>query len=634
MRLHAVVTCLPVLLSLCARAEDLPGRISLVVDSELGRAARHGAKQLEQRLSGKGVAVERTDALKKAEAPWVLSVGVCSDSEAAGELAAAAKISPPDEPESLVIHSVSLEGKRALLICGADDRGTMYAALDVAEQVRLAPAGVNALAQIPNVQEKPDTGERSVTKMLMNRSVVEQYFYSEEFWRQYLNMLAKNRYNTFVLMFGYGSAGYFDPPYPFLFDLPEFPGVRVVGITRKEQERNLEMLHRIVEMTHGRGLAFKLALWTHIFVPGYNNVLRETEGRPGFVTGLSQDNLVPYTKTALTEFLRRFPNLDGIQFRVHTESSVTLPQQRSFWTEVLDTVAEAAPDLPVDMRAKGFTDDLIDAAVAAPVKMRITTKFWGEQTGLPYHPAQLSLKNKYKRRHSYADLLRYPKRYEMLYRLWSHGTNRILVWGDPDYARRFAAATRLWDGQGFDIHEPLAMKMGYKLGLHDQPAYDLLSEPYRYYDWEFERYWHYYQVFGRLGYNFDTASRAWKAEFKHRFGPAAPHVESAYHRASKILPRIVAYALRDLSAGFAWAEKQRWEDLPEYVDVRPSDTAMFLGIAEAARLHVGGKNSPKIWPLGVCPRINIGGHMACCRNIQYTRCCGATRAFSNIQTHS
>lgn len=571
--------------------------VSIVVDSELTAPARHGLDELTRVLESKGVKATRKQALRQIGSEAFVTLGPCSDSNAVRELLQAARLSAPRQPEALVVHHVEWNGASGVLICGADARGLMYAALDVAEQVRSTSGGANPLAGIAEAAESPSVAERSLTRMIMNRAETQRYFYSEQFWQRYLDMLARNRYNTFVLMFGYGSAGYFDPPYPFLFDVPEFPGVHVTGITRQEQQRNLDTLHRIIRMTHDRGLDFTLALWTHIFVPGYNNVLSGDASRPGYVSGLTEENLIPYTKVALKAFLKRFPEIDGLQFRVHTESSVTLPQQRHFWTEVLKVVGEAAPQVRVDMRAKGFTDDLIDSALASPAKIRVTTKHWGEQMGLPYHPTQDILANKYKRRHSYADLLRYPRRYEMLYRLWSHGTTRILLWGDPDFARRFAESTRLWRGAGFDIHEPLAMKMGYKLGLHDGPTYDILSHDYRHYDWEFERYWFYYLVFGRLGYNLDAPPRVWRAEFESRFGTqAAPHVETAYREASKVLPRIVAYALRDLSAGFAWAEKQRWEDLPEYIHVRPSDTAQFLGIDEAARFYAAGKSSPKIWP--------------------------------------
>ena len=124
--------------------------------------------------------------------------------------------------------------------------------------------------------------------------------------------------------------------------------------------------------------------------------------------------------------------------------------------------------------------------------MRITTKYWMEQMGLPFHPTHINPQNQFDRRHSYADLLRYPQRYKMHWRLWNGGTARVLLWGDPEYARRFAESTHLYDGDGFEVNEPLCTKM--EAQPHDAKPFDLLTPPYRYYDYEFERYWHFFQV--------------------------------------------------------------------------------------------------------------------------------------------
>jgi hypothetical protein len=587
-------TLLP-LVALEAQRPVPPDGITIVIDSKLAPPVDHSVRLLFAALESKGLKAQRTEGLRDAGGEHVLVIGRCSVSPAIATLLRQVRVAVPRDAESLLVQRVAWNGADAVAICGADDRGLMYAVLDIADQIRLAPDGAAAMARIPDAAESPDVAERSVTRMLMNRAVVEEYFYSEEYWDAYLTMLARNRYNTFTLMMGYGAAGYFEPPYPFLFDVPEFPNVGVAGLTSAEQQRNLRMLNRIIEMAHARGLDVTLALWTHIFVPGRNNYL--SEARSSFPTGLTEDNLVPYTRAALRKFLRLVPGIDRLQFRVHVESSVTLPYQQRFWKEVFRILEEHDRRIPVDMRLKGFADDLIETALESPLEVRLTTKHWGEEMGLPYHPTADTLANKYERRHTYADVLTYPRRYDILWRLWSHGTVKVLLWGSPDHARRFAESTHLYDGAGFDLHEPLAMKMGYKRGLHDAKPYDVLSARYRHYDWEFERYWHYYQVFGRLGYNARTPPRVWQAEFTHRFGEAAaPSVERAYASASKVLPRIVAYATRDLSAGFTWPEKQRWEDLPEYVEVEPSDTAQFLGIEEAARLHLDGVPSARITP--------------------------------------
>jgi hypothetical protein len=133
----------------------------------------------------------------------------------------------------------------------------------------------------------------------------------------------------------------------------------------------------------------------------------------------------------------------------------------------------------------------------------------------------------------------------------------------------------------------------------DMKPFELLKPEYQYYDWEFERYWHFFQLFGRLGYNPDTPPEVWRREFKKRFGKeAAPYIELAIHRASKILPRIVTYSYpyNMFPTTRGWVEKQRMKDLPEYAKALPSDTQQFLSIDEAAKCQLEGKDSAKIWP--------------------------------------
>jgi hypothetical protein len=257
------------------------------------------------------------------------------------------------------------------------------------------------------------------------------------------------------------------------------------------------------------------------------------------VWGVTEKNLTPYTKAALEKLVRQVPEVDAIQFRMHDESGLKNREQGDFWRNVFQVMKQHAPNVRFDARAKGLPDSVIDDGLNQGVKLRITTKYWMEQMGMPFHSTHINRQNQFDRRHSYADLLRYPQRYKMHWRLWNGGTSRVLLWGDPEYARRFAESTHLYDGDGFEVNEPLCTKM--EAQPHDMKPFDLLSPKYRYYDYEFERYWHFFQAFGRMGYNPDTPAEVWQREFQQRFGAeAAPFIEQGLHRASWILPRIVA----------------------------------------------------------------------------------------------
>jgi hypothetical protein len=416
-------------------------------------------------------------------------------------------------------------------------------------------------------------------------------------------VLAQNRFNSLVVIFGYENGGFLAPCYPYFFDVPGFPGVHMVGITSEQQERDLAALNRLIQMAHNRGLRFTAGIWDHIYrggvqgggIPGADEATRKP--MPGLVWGVTGENLVPYTKAALASFVKLVPALDAIQFRMHDESGLKNSEQEAFWRDVFQMMREKAPNLRLDLRAKGLPDSVIQSAAGSGVPFRITTKYWMEQMGLPFHPTHINKQNQFDRRHSYADLLRYPQRYKMHWRLWNGGTARVLLWGDPDYARRFAESTRLYDGDGFEVNEPLCTKM--EAQPHDAKPFDLLTPAHRYYDYEFERYWHFFQVFGRVGYNPSTPPEVWQREFEKRFGPeAAPFVEKGLHQASWVLPKIVAscypYSAFPMTRG--WAEKQRLGDLPAYVRAEGSDIQQFASFDEEARMVLEGDETAKTRP--------------------------------------
>jgi len=576
--------------------------ISIVSDDVPGPAARHGLNKLAAALKARGADVTQTNSLEAARGATLIVAGRAAASGAAAALHKSLGVAPPEGAESLLIRRTKWNGNTAWLLSGADDRGLMYALLDVADRVGWAADPSNPLSEVRDAAEKPYVPERGVSIYTMQQADFEARFFNEDYWARYFDMLARDRFNTFVLIFGYENAGYFAPAYPYFFDVEGFPDVRVVGLTKEQQQRNLKMLNRLIEMARERGLDFTAGLWDHIYRGGVQSGgVKEAEpgkSRPGIVTGLTEKDLMAYHRAALAKFLKLVPNLHAVQFRMHGESGLKKEEMPEFWKGIYQVMKERGPNVLFDARIKDFPDSLIDLALEMGVKIRLNTKYWAEQRALPFHPTHINKQNQNDRRHGYADLLRYPQRYNFQWQLWTGGTTRVLLWGDPEYARRFAESTHIYDGSGFEVNEMLATKMASH--PHEMKPFELLRPQYRYYDWEFERYWHFFQVFGRLGYNPDTPPEVWRKEFERRFGKeAGPFVEQALHRASWVLPMAQAYNFpyNRFPTTRGWVEKQRREDLPAYAKAEPSDTEQFLSMEEAARNLLDGKDSAKRHPL-------------------------------------
>ena len=577
--------------------------VAFVMDDNASAPVRHGIGKLRLALEEKGVRVDVVKSIKATTNRTVVVTGLTSGQGEAARLIADLRPAPHAGPESLLIRKFSQQDKSVVLAAGADERGLMYALLDVADRVGWAKPGAGPFSEVRDALEKPFTPERALSIYTFNRAYWESRLYDEAYWARYLDVLAQNRFNSLVVIFGYENGGFLAPCYPYFFDVEDFPDVRMVGITPQQQRRNLTALNRLIEMAHERGVKFTVGIWDHIYrggvqgggIPGADEATRKPF--PGLVWGVTAENLVPYTKTALAKFVKLVPALDAIQFRMHDESGLKQGEQESFWRDVFQRMKQAAPNLRLDLRAKGLPDSVIQSAAEVGVPFRITTKYWMEQMGLPFHPTHINKQNQFDRRHGYADMLRHPQRYKMHWRLWNGGTARVLLWADPDYARRFVESTRLYDGDGFEVNEPLCTKM--EAQPHDAKPFDLLAPSHRYYDFEFERYWHFFQVFGRLGYNPDTPPEVWRREFEKRFGAeAAPFVERALHQAGRVLPRIVAscypYGAFPMTRG--WAEKQRLGDLPAYAKAEGSDIQQFASFDEEAQLLLDGGETAKMRP--------------------------------------
>lgn len=553
-------------------------RVELIADPTLPAPARYGLARMQRSLAAQGAGGER------------ILAGLATSGGPAARALQAEGVAVPTGPEALVIRKT----KAGMVLCGSDARGLMYAALDVAQ---------SGLSAVRETSERPYVLGRGVSMYTMQRRYFESRLYDERQWERYFDLLAQSRINNFVVIFGYENGGFLAPVYPYFFDTPGFPEVRFTGLTSAEQQRNAAAFHAMIRIAHERGIDVTAAIWDHIYRGGVQGGgiagANDTVGKPlpWLVTGLTERNLVPYTKAALRRFIETFPEIDALQFRMHDESGLKKKEMGSFWHDVFVMLHESHPKVRLDLRAKELPDSIIDDALAQKLNLQVSTKYWMEQMGLPYHPTHINRENQRDRRHGYADLLRYPQRFKVHWQLWSGGTARLLLWADPSYVRRFAASTRLYGGDSFDVNEMLATKM---LGEpHDAAPRDILNPQYRYYDYEFERYWHFYQLWGRLTYNPDTPAVVWESEFKHRLGPVAGiEAMQAEHLASRVLPRIVAaaYLYSNFPTTRGWAEMMPQGDLVRFSTLEGSDIEQFQSPRDRARDLVRGTETTKRTP--------------------------------------
>ncbi len=612
---------------------SLSGRrtgVSIIVDTQdtvaAGGPAAWAVGQLEESLAAQGVTVRLRERLGEAAAGEHCILAAGATSPLAREVSQGAGVTVPDSPESLGLISGQASEREVLLACGHDSRGLVYALLELADRVRNSQDPAAALSMASPIVEQPANRVRSVARLFVSDVEDKPWFNDREMWREYLSMLAAQRFNRFHLAFGIGydflrqvEDAYFLFAYPFLVSVPGY-NVRAAGLSDEERGSNLEMLKFISEEAAARAIDFHLGIWTH----GYEWT---NSPNPNYtIEGLSADTHAPYCRDALAKVLQECPAIKGVVFRIHGESGVP-EASYDFWKTVFDGVPRSGRKLPIDMHAKGMDSRMIDVALGTGMPVTVSPKYWAEHLGMPYHQAAIrelempretdnaffALSNGERRflRYGYGDLLREDRRHGVIHRIWP-GTQRLLIWGDPVTAASHSRAFGFCGSDGVDIMEPLSFKGRRGSGIAgDRCAYADESLRPR---WDWQKYLYSFRVWGRYSYNPDTDPEVCDRFLTAQFGPGGAAFQASLANANRLLPIITTTHGTSAGNNTYWPEvytnqpivdpeKDRvYGDTPRprvFGNVSPLDPQMFARINDCADGLLQGSAQGKYSPVEV-----------------------------------
>ena len=587
-------------------------RISLVALSSLGTASDHASASLITALRQDGIVVRRIDHPEE-RASGELLIGLVSGSSDAHKYIRGTLSPLPSEPESFaILRADAIAEADTVYLVGHDDVGLMYGIFELLGQLQCNRRS-DLLPAVSSVRMSPRLPVRSVCILLYNKDLEQEWLYSREFWNSYFELLAKSRFNHFTLITGHHTS-YFTPPFPFMIDVPGYEHVRVPSYTDEQRRQNLEMLRMVSGLADEWGIKFVLGIWqqqaldkdpkarNYLLYTRYQQYLHKFGHGDSMVEGLTYDDLFDYCPKALRILLHQCPKIRGLQFRMNWESGISEDHQATFYRGILEAIRDCGRPMWVDLRAKGLTSETIDTASQIGLDLVVSTKFWREHMGLPYHATENNPRDvggEY-RRYGYWDLLSVGRPYKMLYRLW-FGSQKILLWGDIGYAKRFAESCQLGDGLGFEVCAPLSEK-----GFHNWPGggwHIIADDDLVHYQWEFERYWAFYLAFGLAGYSADVRQPIFRAEFHRRFGgDAAQQIQDAYKTASGVLPLVTAFHGPSSNDLVYWPELDTGGLTEAYIGTSSGDAGRFYTIFEYVRDYLHGNLSAKVKPAEIAER--------------------------------
>ncbi|HOO55179.1 MAG TPA: hypothetical protein PLN69_00010 [bacterium] len=492
------------------------------VDAGAEGPVLHGAKVLAADLESKKLSTE-ISSTKSAAGKFTIYLGT-KDSDWAPEAEAAAGQIPcaREKAESYAVSVYRDAAVPVAIAVGSDGVGAMYGAYEFAEQVRRVPLGADVFSYMTSTARDPFLELRAVNPFLHLQAFEDQesWYYDEEFWTTYLDLLSWSRYNLldFHAMYNIEST-WFPNCFLYLLKSDKYPQV---GVSAEQADKNLRMFNRIIAMAKERGI--------HVSLMSYHASWHLSRNEKNPLPEPSEEQLTEYTREMVAKLITKCPDLWMVGFRIG-ESGM---EDESFYLKsYIAGIDDAGRDINLFTRTWGAEYENIKMlGEKFPGKFYIEIKYNGEQLGLPY-PAITDTFNT-NAGYSWEKYFSQPRYYKVIWQIRPNGTHRLIRWGDPGFASRASRVSAFQGAVGFTME---TMTSYY-------PMTDYVFKPggkitYR---WDHDKNWFWYVVWGRSGYDPDIPEETFIEMFRQRYGQqAGPVIYRAMLDASKLIPWIYSW---------------------------------------------------------------------------------------------
>ena len=497
------------------------------------------------------------------------------------------------KPQAYAIRRV---GDDTLVVTGGDPVGTMYGVLDLAEQLTLTRdwGKIEAKQSAPFIEKRgikfnipldgrlpsyDDTGDAAQNNI--------KEMWSEDFWHDYLDDLARNRYNVLSLWTKH--------PFPSLIKLKDFPKVALDDVYAYAGEitpevhkdwggidifdpKNLKLVKRMT-------IDEKIAFWQHVMQYGHDRGIEiylftwniYVTGAEKYGIGPWDEEAVSYMRACVKEFALTYPHLAGLGVTAGENMPAVIGERTNVqWLR--DTygrgIAEAlktTPERSFRFIFRRHHTNLLDI----------------NQDFTPYFPGKVDTSFKYSFAHMYSTVN--PPRFDNEYapdvikhgyKCWMNLRNDDIFtfrWGDPDYVRNYLTKMATYPIAGFYMGSD-----GYVWGREFTSKNPSLSG-----ELEVHKHWYREMLWGRLAYDPSLDETFFKQKLATRFPQVNPHpLYAAWQYASQIFPTVSSFhwkggdsmwgvegclsqerfqTVRDIIDCYAF-ERDKLMNIPDYVD--------------------------------------------------------------------
>lgn len=513
-------------------------------------------------------------------------------------------------------------------ITGADEGGLMYGGIELAEQIRLFGwEGVQETTQHPymelrgtkfNIPLDVRTPSYSDPSDAAQKNLPVMWDF--EFWKEYLDNLARYRYN-FVSLWSLH-------PFPSMVQVPGYEEVALDDVQRssvqwKEYysrngigfdapdilanpeivktipiEEKIAFWQKVMKYGKDRNIDFYVITW-NIFVNG-------TKGQYGITEEISNPVTRDYFRKSIKQMFVSYPDLAGIGLTTG------------------ENMKGATTDEKEDWAYETFGKGLLDAASQMPDR-RFTFIHRQHQTGaleiakkfqeLVDHPnISFIFSFKYAKAHVMSATRQpyhedFVKEITGMKTIWTLRNDDAYQyrWGAPDFVREFIK------------NIPYEVSRGYYYGS-DQWIWGrefLSKQPENPRQLEIVKHWYHWMMWGRLGFNPNMSNDRFIDILQHQFPTVdASQLFNAWQEASMIYPTTTGFHWGRLD--FHWyieackgapvfaQNETGFHDVNRFINLPPHPKSGFQSIPEFVEMTLSGGSSDLLSPFLVSQKLH--GH--------------------------
>jgi hypothetical protein len=533
----------------------------------------------------------------------------------------------PDEssPEAFQIRFVGLT---RVEVVGSDAAGAMYGGLEVADLLRLGLAienqdrapfvprrgikfNIPLDARTPSYDDTGDSAQKNIATM-----------WDFEFWKTYLDDLARYRYNVLSLWTTH--------PFPSIVRLEDYPEVALDdvyrisdGILQPHHKNKLQdvdfdkpgTLKLVKKMT----IDEKIAHWQRVFQYAedrgidiylfcWNVFTWYADGKHGITQEQDNPLTIKYTRKCVRQTLLTYPQIAGIGVTAGENADWYTEGERSIETFIFNTFGRGIMD--VQEMQPGRTIRFI-------FRRHVTDHPEVTRAFKDYTGGTVDTSIKYAVAHIYSS--RRPQEWETRivregwldnYKVWLNLRNDDIFmhrWGSPDYVREFIEWMPHDHSPGFYMGSD-----GYVWGREF-----IAKNPEMAGQLEIDKHWYRFRLWGQLAYNPQLGRGYWEATLRHRFpGVDAKLLYDAWESTSEIIPQlnrsVWAPTDGDFSpegcmqrSGFLTVDDYHFDRDPMVLTrVDDAPDPQCISVTERAKAFLAGKKLKGTTPLQVADNLD------------------------------